>query len=302
MSKVWFILLDGFDLFEASAAMHTFVLANDVLRLAKRSASYKVRAFSAGATPVRSNGEVTLKTNALPRELTRPLDRLVVVGGGGSADGLSRTSTCQKRLIGWMAQQQPRIRRLASLGADAFVVVQAAIRLAPADAPWRDGHPIISSSGMELALRMIAHDEGLHVALQVAQRLAPSPDHIEAPFRFRSSLTSDLPGDNRAVALNRWIAQHLRQTLSNERLAGHLAMSPRTFARFYQRATGFTPARAVEQIRLEHACQAMETTLLPFKAIASRSGFSSEEVMRRAFLRVLKVSPSAYRRLFFGQV
>lgn len=78
-------------------------------------------------------------------------------------------------------------------------------------------------------------------------------------------------------------------------------MTQRTFSRFYQRATGFTPARAVEHIRLEHACEAVETMLMSFKEIAQRSGFSSEEVMRRTFVRVLKMSPSQYRQQLNGQ-
>ena len=46
----------------------------------------------------------------------------------------------------------------------------------------------------------------------------------------------------------------------------------------------------------------LETTLMTLKEIALRSGFSSEELMRRTFLRLVKMSPSQYRRQFYGRV
>ncbi|WP_371827452.1 helix-turn-helix domain-containing protein [Cupriavidus sp. KK10] len=58
-------------------------------------------------------------------------------------------------------------------------------------------------------------------------------------------------------------------------------------------------ARAIEKIRLEQACRLIETRSQSMKMIALACGFSSEEVMRRAFLRILRVSPADYRERFF---
>lgn len=298
MSEVWFIFLDGFDLYEASSAMRAFELANDAPRHEGPSVSYKIRTFSTAATPVRSHAEPALKVSALPRDIPRRVERLVVVGGRSATQALRDLSTYQRPLIAWISRQRPRIGQLASIGEDAFVVVQSAIGFARAADLSFDVEAMATLSGMELALRLIAQDAGHRVAMHIAQQLAPVPERFGAPFRFRAQVT----GDERVLALNRWIVLHLRESLTNERLAQHLAMSERTFSRFYRRATGLTPARAVERIRLEHACHAVEMTLRSFKEIAQRSGFSSEEVMRRAFLRVLGMSPSQYRQMFYGKV
>jgi transcriptional regulator GlxA family with amidase domain len=74
--------------------------------------------------------------------------------------------------------------------------------------------------------------------------------------------------------------------------------SSRTFARLYLARTGRTPAKAVEELRLEAARRALEETQLSLKEIASRSGFFDEERMRRAFHRGLGVSPQDYRSKF----
>jgi transcriptional regulator GlxA family with amidase domain len=84
-------------------------------------------------------------------------------------------------------------------------------------------------------------------------------------------------------------------------LARASGMSERSFVRHYSVATGTTPARAVEQIRVEAARRSLETGL-PVKRVATRCGFGSEETMRRSFLRLLGVSPQAYRQRFSPDV
>jgi transcriptional regulator GlxA family with amidase domain len=75
-------------------------------------------------------------------------------------------------------------------------------------------------------------------------------------------------------------------------------MSERTFLRHYNAATGQTPARAMERMRVEAARQMLATTRLPIKRIAARCGFGSEETMRRSILRKVGVTPSEYRSRF----
>jgi transcriptional regulator GlxA family with amidase domain len=76
-------------------------------------------------------------------------------------------------------------------------------------------------------------------------------------------------------------------------------MSLRSFARHYRQATGRTPARAVEEIRIETARRLLEQGLSVAQA-GRRCGFGSEETLRRAFLRRLGASPQAYRERFAG--
>ena len=93
--------------------------------------------------------------------------------------------------------------------------------------------------------------------------------------------------------------ENLRGDLSLEALAGQANMSLRSFARHYRQATGRTPARAVEEIRIETARRLLEQGLSVAQA-GRRCGFGSEETLRRAFLRRLGASPQAYRERFAG--
>ena len=94
------------------------------------------------------------------------------------------------------------------------------------------------------------------------------------------------------------MAENLRRDLSVESLASRAAMSPRNFARVFAREVGTTPARFVEQLRLEAARRWLETGRQSLDEVAAASGFGSSELMRRAFHRAMGISPGAYRDRF----
>jgi transcriptional regulator GlxA family with amidase domain len=75
-------------------------------------------------------------------------------------------------------------------------------------------------------------------------------------------------------------------------------MSDRTFLRRYKRATGCSPAKAIERLRVEAAQRQLCDSREPIKRVAARCGFGSEETMRRSFMRLARVSPQDYRARF----
>jgi transcriptional regulator GlxA family with amidase domain len=77
-------------------------------------------------------------------------------------------------------------------------------------------------------------------------------------------------------------------------------MSPRNFARVFSHELGSTPARYVEQARVEAARTQLASTDDGVDQIARGCGFSSAELLRRSFLRHFKVAPSQYRKHFSG--
>ena len=97
--------------------------------------------------------------------------------------------------------------------------------------------------------------------------------------------------------LHDWINGHLADDLSLSVLADQAGMSERSFSRHYAEATGQTPARAIERLRVE-AARHLPESRQPIKRIAQRCGFGSEETMRRSFLRLLFVTPQDYRSQF----
>ena len=75
-------------------------------------------------------------------------------------------------------------------------------------------------------------------------------------------------------------------------------MSLRTFVRVFTATIGRTPAKAVEAIRMEAACRALESTSLPLKTISVQIGYAEEQNLRRVFLRNFGINPLEYRARF----
>ena len=92
--------------------------------------------------------------------------------------------------------------------------------------------------------------------------------------------------------------EHLSADLSVEALAARAAMSPRNFARVFAKETGTTPARFVEDLRLDAARQRLEMGTETIEEVARACGLAGGLALRRVFDRDLGVSPSEYRERF----
>ncbi len=91
-----------------------------------------------------------------------------------------------------------------------------------------------------------------------------------------------------------WIAENMHRRLSTPILAERVSMSARNFRRVFTREVGQTPSRYVLHSRVEAARRQLELTDQGLKAIAHSVGFSSVDPMRRAFLRILGITPGRY--------
>jgi AraC-like DNA-binding protein len=89
--------------------------------------------------------------------------------------------------------------------------------------------------------------------------------------------------------------RNLHQPLSVEQLAEAARLGPRQFSRVFRVETGQSPAKAIENLRLEAARLALEQGRRPIEAIATETGFGDRERMRRAFLRAFGQTPQAIR-------
>ena len=135
------------------------------------------------------------------------------------------------------------------------------------------------------------------MALSVARYLVVFLKRPGGQAQFSEALSLQAAEDNFGL-LHSWISNHLTEDLSLPNLASRAGMSERSFSRHYAESTGFTPARAVERLRVEGARRLLTDTRLPIKRISQRCGFGSEETMRRSFLRLLSVTPQDYRARF----
>ncbi len=152
------------------------------------------------------------------------------------------------------------------------------------------------TAGLDLAVGLVEKDLGRDVAGAIARRLVMH--HRRAGGQSQhSELLQLAPSSDRIQKTLIHAKTHLANPLTVEELAQVAALSPRQFSRAFHAETGQTPAKAVEQLRLEAARLMIEETRHPMDQIARESGFVDLRRMRDAFMRQYGQPPQTIRRL-----
>ncbi|WP_405795427.1 GlxA family transcriptional regulator [Streptomyces sp. NBC_01506] len=163
-----------------------------------------------------------------------------------------------------------------------------------------DGNVLTSAgltAGLDLCLHLVRRDLGAHVANQLARRMVV-PAHRRGGQAQFIELSVPATDDEGLGPVLDWARAHLEHPLTVEDLAQRAAMSPRTFYRRLQAATGTTPLQWLLNQRLGRARVLLEATDLPVEKIGELSGLGTANNLRHHFLKQLGVSPSDYRQAF----
>lgn len=95
-----------------------------------------------------------------------------------------------------------------------------------------------------------------------------------------------------------WLVNHLADPYDAQALARAAATSPRTLARHFVATHGMSPHQYLERLRVERACQLLQTTDIPAEEIGRTSGFPSPSTFRRVFLKHTGHLPGDYRHRY----
>jgi transcriptional regulator GlxA family with amidase domain len=317
--SVVIVAFPGIQPLDAVGPHEVFSGASRVRVASGRPGAYRISLASTTGGSVRSESGLELGTVSLPHP-AEPIDTLILPGGRGS-----RAAAADPVLLAWIHAVAPHCRRIATVCSGSFIGAAAGLlegrrvttHWARAE-ELAEAHPGLAvdpdpiyihdgkvwssagvTAGIDLSLALVEEDLGVAVAQTVARWLVM--------FLHR-------PGGQTQFASPVWVPRAERSTIRAVQtlietapdgdhrvpaLAAAAAMSVRHFTRVFTDEVGETPARFVEQVRLEAARHELETTTDTLDRIAARCGFGTAETLRRVFQRRLSVSPDAYRRRFF---
>jgi transcriptional regulator GlxA family with amidase domain len=306
---------------DVTGPLQVFASANDLARQQGQALPYAVQVIAAQAQPVMTSCGLALVAAPLPAS-DAPCDTLIIAGGWGVYE-----ASCAVDLVAWVRERALHCRRMTSVCTGAFLLAASGVldgrrvathwtrceqlaRTYPAlkveaNPIFIQDGPVWTSAGVtagiDLALALVEADLGRGVALEVARHLVVFLKRPGGQAQFSNTLALQ-QDDSRFGELHSWIAEHLTHDLSVTTLAARAGMSERSFVRHYRSATGQTPARAIEALRLEAARRLLAESALPIKRVASQCGFGSEETLRRAFARGMDITPMEYRERFALEV
>lgn len=306
MQTVGLILYPGFQVLGLSMSA-TFEVAN---LMAEREV-YAVKLLSETGGLVQSSAGFGVDTEPFDQ---RRFDTLLILG-----DNVVRPAS--PGLIQYMREASPLTRRVGSICTGSAALAEAGLlagrrvtthwthapdlqRLYPdiqvdEDRIFINDGPVWTAAGMsaciDLALALVENDLGSEITRRVSRHLVVY--HRRAGGQSQFSVMQDLdPKTDRIQAALTYARQHLKTELSVEQLAYVAHLSPRQFSRIFLAQTGRSPAKAVENLRVEAARLMMENGHSSIDVVATETGFGDRERMRRAFIRAYGLPPSSFTR------
>ncbi|MDP9633313.1 UNVERIFIED_ORG: transcriptional regulator GlxA family with amidase domain [Ensifer adhaerens] len=306
MHKIGYVVFPGFQLL-GFAAVTAFEMANiqlgepayeitllseaggeikssagfGVITKAFDDTTYDTVMFGAGTTiePM-TPGLIEFARHSLQtaRRLAGPCTAAFILAESGLLDGRRATTH-------WLFARQLRERFPAvKVEEDRIFIVDGSV--------WTSAG---MTASIDLALAMVEKDHGQDVARSVARKLVVYHRRAGGQSQFSALLELD-PKSHRIQKSVNYAKANLRSVLSVDELADAAGLSARQFSRAFRSETGQSPAKAVENLRVEAARLLMEQGRHSMDVIAEETGFADSDRMRRAFLRALGQPPQTIRR------
>jgi transcriptional regulator GlxA family with amidase domain len=307
MLRIAYIVVPNFQVM-IFGGLTVFELAN---RMTKEP-HYEIRLISENGGPVRSSLGYSVMTDSFEEV---GFDTVII---GGVIDGVY---TASPALTEYLRRAVKNTRRVASMCTGAFFLAQAGVLDGRrATTHWAHAHklqtsyprikveedrifivdgPVWTSAGMtagtDLAVSMVERDLGAKTARIIAKRMVMFHRRAGGQLQHSTLLDLDAKADRIQTALV-YARSNLHLPLTVDRLAEAANLSVRQFRRAFREETGQSPAKAVENLRLEAARLMVEQGRLSIDVIARETGFADPDRMRRAFLRAFGEPPQAIRR------
>lgn len=306
MPSIGVVLFPGFQVMNL-APLTAFEFAN--LQLGQDF--YDVTFLSEAGGPVRTSIGMVIETEPFS---DRRFDTVIVVGAiqvDPSAPGL----------IERLRKTAATARRVAATCTGAFLLAEAGLldgrkaathwaharelqRLYPSikvddDRIFVSDGNVWTSAGMtagiDLTLALVEDDLGHEMAKGIARNLVVYHRRTGGQSQF-SALLELQPRSDRVQKVLAYARGHLKNELSVEELAEIAHLSLRQFSRIFREETGQSPAKAVENLRLDAARTMLEDGRHSLDTVAQETGFVDRERMRRAFLRAFGQPPQVIKR------
>lgn len=281
---------------------------------------YRTNVVAKKAGSISTNTILSIDADPLEKWFIKPIHTLVFIGGDGANEAALDLPFIEQ--VKRLAEQSARVCSvcngalvIAAAGlldgrravthwedCDQLAKLNPAVKVEVDPIYIKDGNVWTSAgitAGIDMSLAIIEEDLGKPAALAMARSLVTPMVRSGGQSQFSPELdrqTRDTAG--KFSKLHDWIKSNLKENLSVQVLAQYCGMSSRNFSRLYTSTMDISPAKAIEAMRVDEARELLITTNLGIKSVARESGFQDDERMRRAFLRHIKTSPTAYREQF----
>ncbi|VEF10347.1 transcriptional regulator [Pseudomonas fluorescens] len=315
MKTVAMVLFPDFLLLDMAGPLEVFSVAN---RYLPAESHYQLVTLGTEQGALRASNGVKVQADRHIDEACEHYDLLLIPGGPGAYNERFPA------LFAWLPCAVQRAGGYGSICTGAFILGHAGLldgyrvtthwnyteRLikgfpkasVATDQIFVEDRNLITSggvtAGIDLALAVIARDHGKKLAQDVAKVLLVVMKRQGGQAQFSPLMAAVAPVETPITRVQNQVLEHLDEAFSVERMAGLANMSARHFARLFARDVGMTPMEFLQNARIDCARNLLETSDLPLKTVAYKSGFGSVRHMRSLFAEKLGLTPAQYREQF----
>lgn len=235
--KIIFFVYPEFELLDLSGSCSAFNLVNELY-----GGQYEFSVVSATGGSIKDRAGLSMASE----KFAEVGDHATIVAVGGPAAHVYGLNALTKDFFSESAR---RGNRVVSVCTGAFLLAAAGLLDGRrATTHWRYAGLLQSQYPKVL----IEDDFGSSVAKGVAKDMVVYRRLLGGQSQF-SAILEITPTSGRVRDVFCYARDHLREPLPVERLAEVACISPRQFSRTFFNATGMTPAKAIERLRLEVA-------------------------------------------------
>ncbi|CAI2293345.1 GlxA family transcriptional regulator [Vibrio parahaemolyticus] len=160
---------------------------------------------------------------------------------------------------------------------------------------------IVTAGGMmswlDLGFELIAKYASPGVVRQLGKTLV-----IDTAQRAQSYYQQFHPsfshGDYAIVSIQQIMHQRYAEPLSIKQLAKQANLTERTMQRRFLKATGYNPNQYLQRLRIQSACDLLESTQHSFDSISHQVGYEDTSACRKVFINVIGLTPREFRKRF----
>lgn len=194
----------------------------------------------------------------------------------------NRTATTHWQLADEFSEQYPQV----SLKIESLLI--------------NDGD-IISAGGLmswiDLGLEIVAQFTKPHIMRILGRYLIVDTGKREQ--RYYGTFTPKFSHGNHSILQVQYhIQASYTQPLKVSALAAVACMSERTFLRQFTQATTIKPIQYIQRVRVQKACELLESTTQSFEQISLNIGYEDVNSFRKVFTKTIGLTPSAFKARF----
>lgn len=160
---------------------------------------------------------------------------------------------------------------------------------------------IITAGGLmswvDLGLELVAQFTNSQIMRELGRYLIV--DTAPRQQRYYQTFSPKLNhGDEAIVKAQHQLQKNYQQTVVIKHLAELSHLTERTFLRRFVKATGLKPTQYLQHLRVQKACDLIETTAQSIETIAADVGYEDISAFRKTFVKLTGQTPKEFKKRF----